>query len=295
MGTQRLHDFRVWMQIWLVKILFAQLFLTLFSLPIIIWWGLPLSVLTIIGNVIFNPCIGLFLLIATILFFCTLCGLPTWYLACALNRISEGWLWLVAQGTPHALVAVPKLPAIVLVGITCCTLLIMYRFRYQQVRGIVAFSAILLGIFLVVKWQSFNRVSADRIPYGGKHLWVISEDGTTCLIDDEGVLRAGEQNLSWVDFTLRPHLVKVLGCVACDALIIIRPTYARVQAACILAKKVRAPYVIVPEEKTYGERQSLYIPEGVVLRHVPEKMVQKIYAKPGVFCMKNLWYSIKHT
>ena len=54
---------------WLTNFALVQLFLTLISLPILIAWGLPISCISPIGNMIYNPLLCIFTVYRTALFF----------------------------------------------------------------------------------------------------------------------------------------------------------------------------------------------------------------------------------
>lgn len=290
---------------WFIKILFAQLFLTTFSLPILLWWGLPLSGLTVIGNIIFNPCIGLFLFFSTLLFFCELVYLPSWPLVFALEKLSDVWLWLVAQGSRHALIALPRPGTFVLLAIAAISLCIMYHFCHRQKQGIVWFLAFLLTLGCCLRWFLVPQTTAVALPYGSRALWVVSEGKRSFLFDAQGVLRPGNQTRSWADFTLRPYLVTTLGRVTCDAIVVMQPTAVRLQAAVELAYKIKATYVVVPAEK-FNKKMFDGAHPGVSFVLLPEREIiacthhfidaDGVLKNDATSCvsLKKLWYTIKN-
>jgi hypothetical protein len=295
----RVVSFFIAMEAWFIKILFSQLFLTTFSLPLLLWWGLPISTLTIVGNIVFNPCIGLFLLLCTLLFFCELLSIPSSPIVWALEQVTDAWLWVVAQGSRHALIAVPRPSAIVMIAIVVVAVWIMYRFAHRQRSGIIAFALFLSAIYCGSRLMlpSYKTVA---VPYGSKSLFLMGDYKRCFLFDTLGVLRSN-QSRSWADFTLRPELVAQFGRVSCDALVIMQPTVARMRVADELAQRLHIPYLFIPEESlglvrcVVAHIQTQIVPikqalleacyhqnNGVVKEHSCAEAVKKV------------WYSSKH-
>jgi hypothetical protein len=234
-------------KIWLTTLIFAQLFLTAFSLPLVVWWGLPISLLTILGNIIFNPCIILFLACSLCLFFCELFSLPSFPFAWCLERLTDAWLWLIAQGTRHALIALPKPHGCLLILMACIPLWIMYVCAHRRQRGITLFVMYLLSVSFLLKFFVIKN-SALTVPYGTRSVQLVTQGKRCCIIDTQGILRCGEHNRSWVDFTLRPVLVSKLGRLTCDGIVLLKPTEKQISAAYALAERVKASVIIIPQE-----------------------------------------------
>lgn len=260
---------------WFIKILFAQLFLTSFSLPIILWWGLPLSLLTVVGNIIFNPFISCFLLLATLLFFCELLCIPTAALAWLLEQVTDIWLWCVGQGSSSALVALPKPPLFVLFAIAGAALWIMYTFAAKQHQGVVAFMLFLALLAGALRYTLVPSTMSCDVPYGSRNVVVVADDTGCCLFDTFGVLRTGTQSSSWVNFTLRPFLVTKLGRISCDRIVVMRPTRARLQAACEIAQLTHAQEVVVPEEACNASVRACMEQAPIACKAMPEKLLRK--------------------
>lgn len=268
---------------WFIKLLFAQLFLTTFSLPIILWWGLPISALTVVGNIIFNPFIALFLLFSTLLFFCELAYLPSAAIVWALEKLTDAWLWLVAQGSHAALFALPKPPVIILLGIAAISLGIMYYFRHAPKRGILAFALFLLLLTGSLKLMLVPKIYSCEVPYGSsgsRNMILVADEACCCLFDTFGVLRAGNNN-SWVDFTLRPLLVTTLGRTTCDVIIVMRPTPARLRAACEIAQRTHAQLLVVPESACNAAARTCMEQSTMPWKIVPDKLLRKFCFNRG--------------
>ena len=85
---------------WILDFWYIQSYVTLLSLPILIAWGLPFSLYSPLGNLVFNPFILIFLLLSSLIFFGALLGLPIGWLSIALDYITKGWLYCL-DCAPH--------------------------------------------------------------------------------------------------------------------------------------------------------------------------------------------------
>jgi hypothetical protein len=240
---------------WVENMFFIQLVLTFFALPILVWWGLPLSLLTVIGNVIFSPCILIFLFLSSLLFFGQLCGLPVGWVAWALDGITTWWLKIIKLGSTQALVAVPRPSLWFLALIPVIPLVWLYSPWGGKKRfGIAVLSLILILITVGCRWLVPRRVIIE-VPWSEKQtLQVFYENGSCCIVDLRGVIRRRSSLQSWVTFTLRPELSTKLGCMNCWAIVLMYPTPARIVASCELAQQIGADIIVIPEsETTRGE------------------------------------------
>src|SRR5579862_7575785 len=91
-----------------ITTLSMQLFLSLVSLPILASWGLPISLMSPIGNVIFSPLLTLFLLLSSIIFFCELFCIPNEFFVWLLELVSQVWRWGLSCTYGSALIACKK-------------------------------------------------------------------------------------------------------------------------------------------------------------------------------------------
>ena len=103
-----------------------QLFVSLISLPVIIAWGLPLSLLSPLGIIIFGPLLTLFLFICALLFVSQLCGVPNGWLVMLLEGLSIGWRMCAPTWLDHFLYGFAMPPWWVLVAVPVVTLGVMH-------------------------------------------------------------------------------------------------------------------------------------------------------------------------
>lgn len=123
---------RIMSSVWWQKCMFfiyMQLALMVIMWPVLLWWQMPMSVLSPFGNFIFAPFLTCYLACSSIIFMTHLCGVPNGLFFWLLERITEWWVWLVSCHPPGMLITFPKVPAweIVLLSISGF-LMIHYRF-----------------------------------------------------------------------------------------------------------------------------------------------------------------------
>src|SRR6266478_7808031 len=110
-----------------LKSIQLQLFITFISLPFLIGWGLPISLLTPISTVIFGPFLTCFLLISSLIFFLELFYIPNSILIWCLEQITHIWLMCLNLEQRTWLVGFIKPPVIILFLIPLVALVIIHN------------------------------------------------------------------------------------------------------------------------------------------------------------------------
>lgn len=205
--------------LWLVKFLQIQFFVTLFSWPILIAWGLPVSLLSPLGNLIFNPFLGIFLLLAACIFLTELIGLPNALPILLLEWCSEWWEKVATYSTAGALWYTPYSGGYLLFGVPLLAYGIIATYGFKKpIKALFFLFAVAIVIdcvlrFCVIKKKMF-------VLYSGKRLQLTCDQGKIVLHDPFDTLLAGRAPLeSWTQFTLRPLLARTWGCGALDQIV----------------------------------------------------------------------------
>src|SRR5438552_892464 len=97
-----------------INFCYLQFFLMLISLPILISWGLPISLTTIFGNFFFTPFLTLFLLLSSLLLFFEIAHIPNYFIAYLLDFITRVWYFLLTFDKKYWLIGFAKPSLIVL-------------------------------------------------------------------------------------------------------------------------------------------------------------------------------------
>jgi len=221
---------------WLVRFLQAQLFINAISLPILVSWGLPISVLSPIGNLVFFPFLFLFLLLSSLIFFLEILFVPNGLLIVLLETLSNVWTRLLSLGeNNHFLVGFGAPPTIFLCAIPLCAFFILYnRHTKTPIRSICLLAALLLTSFGLLKLFCNSGNFIEELDCKGKEVLLLHSDGQTTLIDP-GVIGKKPSAASWAQYTLAPEVTSKTGKHAIDYIILLQPgirTFQAIETLC---------------------------------------------------------------
>ena len=191
---------------WIVRFVQVQLFLTAVSAPILLSWGLPISVLSLLGNLLFFPALVAFLTLSSTIFFLELLHIPNGAPIWCLEKLTSAWLsamsltsgpkWLVSFRTPseYLLILLPLLAFGIL----------YYKKTSPLSRSVPLLALLLVCSFGYLKITGQPTTVVEQIPCNGGQITLIKSDGTTTLIDP-GVLGRRGSASSWAEYTLANH------------------------------------------------------------------------------------------
>ena len=204
--------------------LVLQLFLILISLPILLAWGLPFSIMSPVGNLVFAPFLTVFLFIASLLFFTELAAIPNEWLVWLLDYITGAWQWCMNWGTGAWLYALPE-PA----WWICCAMpvgtcaIMSYRFfRSDGARASVLLMALALCC-LVLHGMQPRRPTITQIACNDLPVTIINTGNKTIVVDT-GALGRTASTGSWCRYSLLSEVMKRTGRTTIDCLVSLQPT-----------------------------------------------------------------------
>jgi hypothetical protein len=214
----------------LIQAIRIQLFMTIMSMPILISWGMPISSLSIIGNIIFGPVLTIFLMLCSLIFLCELVHIPITMLVWCLNIISSIWLWILELPNNYWLVSFSTPPWWLLIGPACIALLSLYYKKSASLYANTFCMTILLIItILFLKIIYPLRTEIQKIPCNKGQVTLVVTPSTTILIDP-GYIGQRISAPSWIEYTLIPHIIKTTGTNRIDTVIILQPNKTTFEA-----------------------------------------------------------------
>lgn len=254
-----------------------QLFIGLVSLPFLIAWGIPMSVFSVVGNIIFSPFLYLVLWCSSCIFFTHLLGIPNGIFFYFLETITMLWKFLLGAASFQWLVGVPC--EMVWLSIFLCFLLFVSL--YSRTRSMVIFMIILIivvgtGLGMYVYNKKVNTSVIMEIECNQRVLHLMRDNNKTVLIDT-GALGRRASSVSWVEYTLIPLLVKNFGSSSVDTLIILKPGILMFQAvtALLACTPIKTIYLVswqgdAPRNflRAYGELSSMVKRMGGTLSRI---------------------------
>lgn len=230
----------------LIAFLHLQLFITLISLPILVSWGMPISLLTFAGNFLFSPLLTAFLFLSSLVFFFEIAHLPSSLLISCLEYLTHGWLWLMSFGNNQMLVPLAMPSMALLIFIFVMTLVILHcKKNNTPAKGIAAY-AILLGIscaYLAIPARSSHE--HESIACNKKEVHILHADNQLILIDP-GAIGMRLSAASWCEYTLMPFLAKRWATNRIDHCIILQPNRIIFEALISLQEKIIIKNIYIP-------------------------------------------------
>lgn len=206
-----------------------QLFLTLISWPILLCWGLPLSLASPVGNFVFAPFLIVFLSLASLVFFSELLYIPNSLLITLLEQVADWWYSLLSYCDRSWLLysPAPSLGTILLIPVLAFLVLHTKKLSRPAISTLVfAISIFCIAFYLRYDLNSKGRVTTLGQPE--RQLTLIQHPQATVLIDP-GYLGKTVSAPSWVTYTLIPELVKS-SVRSIDHLIVLKPSSLVFQA-----------------------------------------------------------------
>lgn len=209
-----------------------QCFVSLIALPLQSMWGLPISLLGPLGNILFNPVLVLFLSCAFLVFFLEIFSFPNGVFIALLEYLWSGWHMALAMGSPTALCAVPALPTwlLCLVGVLTLTIahLRLPRWWMQPLLWTLLGAAVICyGFWRLPREQKFEA------PCGHARINIHQKADGRCIAFDYG--DRGSQPDSWVQYPLAKILAQRCGTKRIATYVILRSSPAAWRRALILS------------------------------------------------------------
>lgn len=233
-------------QLYLLRFLQLQLFLTLISLPFLIAWGLPLSLLSPVGNLIFSPFLSLFLLLSSLLFFTELLHIPNTWFAWALDILTSVWLWLLDWYSQSCLIGFAKPSIWLLFIIPCTAIYVVLHSKIETAKYLsIVFTLLLAGFYIVLQMHAQYKPILHQIPCNGGTI-TIAHDNKQTIIIDPGVIGKSASACSWVQYTLMPYIIQLTGSLHIDHVVMLQPSMRTFEAITTLCKNMKIQYVYLP-------------------------------------------------
>lgn len=209
---------------YLLRFLQVQLFITAVSLPILISWGLPISIMSPIGNLLFFPVLVLFLLLSSIIFFTELFFVPNGLFVWGLEKLAVAWTTVMSFGSSSGwLIGFKTPPTAVLVIIPVLAFLIIKNKKTGSVgRSIIFLMLLLTCSFVYLKLINKAETFIEQIECNNGQVTIIHKNGTTAVIDP-GVIGRRISAPSWIEYNFAQHFIKTAGTNKIDHLIVLQP------------------------------------------------------------------------
>lgn len=230
----------------IAQFLYVQLFITLISLPILVAWGMPFSLLTFVGNLVFNQVLLLFLLLSSVIFFGHILQVPTGWAVYLLEKITSWWLWFMDQVGNEWLVALPAPPWYILIAMGLSALAVCHLRSIRSALKGAAVLSILFGlIFISIRLLYIPKNSLEHVAFQNKQVPILNVGGSIIVIDP-GIIGSRICAKSWCEYTLTKALAQKMGASTIDHFIVMQPNILIFDALTMLCQKIPIRTVYIP-------------------------------------------------
>ncbi|MFA5074666.1 MAG: hypothetical protein WC436_01030 [Candidatus Babeliales bacterium] len=194
----------------------TQLVTSLFALPILVCWGMPLSIATFLGNLIFEPILAIFLILSSLVFFTELFNMPNNFLIFLLNKLAFVWEKMLDWGQSSWLLCFAKPSLIILFLMFLISFLILgHKKINSKTKKLLALTLFLfINFFVLYFFQTLTR--PEKLIYQDK-LYITVHDNKL-KITDYGLLKYKRSLDKFLEFELRPFILKNFGTLKVESL-----------------------------------------------------------------------------
>lgn len=206
---------------YLLDIIELQLFLTLVSWPLLLWWGLPLSSLTIIGNSIMAPYLSVCLALSSCAAFLSFFGFSNTYILLIFEYAWQLWHYLLTSCScpPFIVYATPPLALCFIVsGIAASIVWFIKNKSLKIALYLVTFGAFMLVLSLIQKERTIKTVAM-----GNHYALLCKNNNKTGLIVPKAFNNCRKTEY-WIKSSLMPLLTREMGIQQIDYCFVLRPT-----------------------------------------------------------------------
>lgn len=242
---------------WFIPFIQVQFFLSLVSLPIIIAWGLPFSLMTMVGNFIFAPFLTIFLLCSSLVFFTEILHIPNAWCIWLLEKVTTFWLWCLQWGSKYWLIGfkLSVLPFSIVAAILAILILQHPQWGKKETG---AFLYTLLFCLLLFINKITSSPAQVTITCNKKTISIYNNNGKLTLIDNGGL---GEKinPTSWVSYTLLNELTKIFGTVSIETIHTSQSKLPTLNALNTLCQEVPVEEIIFTQPHIINTKSKKYM------------------------------------
>jgi len=227
---------------WLLETLKLQLFLNLISFIILIHWGMPISIMSPIGNIVFAPFISIFLVLSSLVFFCEILTISNSWLTYCLEIFTQYWLkllslscdsWKITCAKPHFIISI----LIIILAI----LALKHKKIQNSYTRVICLILIFISLFIYTKLSTLSD-SFEVLEYRKRKIYITCKNNIITLHDKGALERA---SWYWIQYDFVPHLIKQFGHCNVDKLIVNSKSKENKNNIKLLSKRCNIKNVVI--------------------------------------------------
>lgn len=210
------------------------------SLPILACWGLPISLMSFLGNLFFTPFLTVFLLLSTITFFTEIFHIPNGIFIHALSKTTSLWESLLSYGSKSWLFGIAQPKKALAILLIILALILTIRFTLKIISKVILLALIVCTTYFVLhQVHHYNWPRARTIvvpPKKFKKLRIAQLPNKKIEIIDNKLFHKERSPEKFVMYSLKPYLIKKFGIVPIEKILISVPSHRTFRAIKELGK-----------------------------------------------------------
>lgn len=235
-----------WLSTKTLAFIHIQLFVSIVSLPILVTWGLPISSMAPVGNLLFGPFLTLFLGISCIIFFTELFFIPNGIFIWCLEQVTTFWQYMLGYGSKTWLLSFCRPSPWFFVFLLIATIGVVYHKRLQDIKHSSFCFALLLAIsYGYLVFLNTPNYAIAQIPCNNAQVTIIKTPKSFSIIDP-GIIGRRISATSWVEYSLLPAVRSAYGVDAIDNLILLAPGIVLFDAVTELMRIIPIKTIYMP-------------------------------------------------
>lgn len=224
-----------------------QLLISIVILPILIAWGLPISAMSIIGNLLFTQILTIFIFLSAILFCVNLFSINNFYVIMILEWLSKCWYYLLSFGNSSWLLGFPAW----IFPISCLLMMLAFLIYTQKIVSqklrIILLACNLASLF-VIDYLCNPQLKQITVLQGLQKMHIIKCQNKIYAFDC-GALGARPCSQSWIEYSLTPALIKNFGILRIDQLILCKCNSRTPHAVQALQQQIPTKKIVCIQKK----------------------------------------------
>jgi hypothetical protein len=225
----------------------TQLLLTVISIPILVGSGLPLSIMTIVGNFVFSQVLIIFLVVSSLFFFTQLLHVPNEWIVFVLEKLTDTWDTVLNLGSQDWLLGFAQPSFWFLLSMPIATFFILQSSLVVGAwRRIVVLFFICLTCMFGLQFCSRVIVTPPKEICLQNKLDIKRNNDGSLNITDHGFFNTKKTPDRFVNFEFRQYMIKTFGDVVIAEYVVAKPGHRSFQAAAAVCLTFKVRKLMLP-------------------------------------------------
>jgi hypothetical protein len=248
---------------YILSFLELQFVISLMSLPLLIVWGIPISIMSPLANFIFTPLLILFLWVSCLASICIIAKIPCSFFEIILNNLTDFWIYLLSFSKPTWLIGFP-IKMIYLSLIIFIAIIVWYVLIRPTQKITVVFLTSCWFFMIILHPLFVNKMKLQQV--SDLPLWTLRVANKTYLIDN-GALCTRKNMYTNLDYTILPKLIYHTGFTTIDTIIFNKPSTQIIKIAQQCSKQFNCKKFIVTQKGQCYQKMEEYFKNTKITVH----------------------------